>query len=217
MVDGERQAAHATWATPARRLPDTRRVEGDRLDAGTVERPLERMPHLDVAADAHDEQQRPPRAADGGADTYPVDLDEADTVVTRVWSREPRLASGSVHPESGRPPRRRRRVLAAAAAARRAHALSLRDLTHGVAGKRLDEPERLRGSRSDRRCCCTSNALSVVRVIAALSVLVQATRRCLPTGHLRAPGEAGCVCDSRAGACRTRGRGDRNPSVGLGR
>jgi hypothetical protein len=83
VVDGARKAAHATGETPARRLPDARRVEGDRLDAGAVERPLERLPHLDVAADAHDEQQRPPLAADGGAKAYPVDLDEVDAPVTR--------------------------------------------------------------------------------------------------------------------------------------
>ena len=77
------RAAHAARETPARRLPDTGRVEADRLDAGPVERSLERLPPLDIAADAHHEQQRLPLAADGGADMYRVDVEEADAPVTR--------------------------------------------------------------------------------------------------------------------------------------
>jgi hypothetical protein len=65
------------------------------------------MPHLDVAADAHDEQQRSPLAADGGPDTYPVDIDEADAVVARLSCRDPRLVSGSAYAGSSRTPRRR--------------------------------------------------------------------------------------------------------------
>ena len=100
VVDGARKAAHATRATPARRLPDTWRVEGDRLDAGAVERPLERLPHLDVAADAHDEQQRLPLAADGGPNAYPVDIDEVDA------PGHPPLSCSSRHTVRGRHPPR---------------------------------------------------------------------------------------------------------------
>ena len=86
-LDRARERAHATREEPARRLADARSVEGDRLDAGARERLLERVPHLDIAADAHDEQQRRPLAADGGADTKPVDIDEADLLASRFLSR----------------------------------------------------------------------------------------------------------------------------------
>ena len=60
------------------------RVVGDGLDAAGVERPLERVPHLDVAAEAHDEQQRAALAANRDPDEVPVDSDEGEDPAGRA-------------------------------------------------------------------------------------------------------------------------------------
>jgi hypothetical protein len=51
------------------------------LHAARVELPLERLPHLDVAAEAHDEQQRRSFAPDGDSDELAVDADEIEQPV----------------------------------------------------------------------------------------------------------------------------------------
>ena len=67
------QPVHALGDEPWRRVAGARRVVGDGLDAAVGEGPLERVPHLDVAAEAHDEQQRAALASDGDPHEVPVD------------------------------------------------------------------------------------------------------------------------------------------------
>src|SRR5262245_7832274 len=78
------QARHPLRDEAAGRVPGARRVVGDRLDAVGVEGPLERAPHLDVPAEAHDQQQGWSIAPDGHSQQVAVDLDEREEPVGLV-------------------------------------------------------------------------------------------------------------------------------------
>jgi hypothetical protein len=58
------------------RVPGPGRVVGDRLEAEVVELALQRVPHLDVAAQPHDEEHRRALTADGHPQEVPVDAGE---------------------------------------------------------------------------------------------------------------------------------------------
>src|SRR5207248_1585406 len=81
------------WNSARRGLTCARRVIRNRLDAALVECPLERIPHLDVAAQPHDEQQWAAFAAHGYPDEMSVHADEVEDPCCRAharWTLPPR-------------------------------------------------------------------------------------------------------------------------------
>jgi hypothetical protein len=65
---------HAKRQPAGGRRPAVREIEAERLEA--VEVLDERTPHVEVAADAHHQQQRPPGAGHPEVDAMAVDADE---------------------------------------------------------------------------------------------------------------------------------------------
>src|SRR5918995_615854 len=94
------EPGHALGDEPGRRVPGARRVIGDGLESVVVEGPLERVPHLDVPAQAHDEEQGPPLASDRHPHEVAVDQYERE---------EPAGQGGRRHVTGGRSDRERAR------------------------------------------------------------------------------------------------------------
>ncbi len=72
------EPGHAQGDETGRRLAGARRVVGDRLDAVLDEGVLERAPHLDVAAQAHHQQQWTALASHRDAQQVAVDPGEGE-------------------------------------------------------------------------------------------------------------------------------------------
>jgi hypothetical protein len=72
-------AGEAVWPQrdePGWRVPGSGGVVGNGLEPPGVELALQRVPHLDVAAQPHDQEDRPAVAADGHPQEVPVDTGE---------------------------------------------------------------------------------------------------------------------------------------------
>ena len=95
-VDQPCDRSHPSRDSPAGRLAGAGSVEADRLDGCGGERPFEGLPHFDVAADAHQQQQRVPFPPHRGANAQAVDLDAPDPALSsavglaRVFERPAR-------------------------------------------------------------------------------------------------------------------------------
>jgi hypothetical protein len=75
LVHRAREPGHPPGQPVPAGAAGTGRVDGDGLYRARVEGLLERRPHLDVAADAHQQQQRPAGTADRDPQPDPVDVD----------------------------------------------------------------------------------------------------------------------------------------------
>ena len=79
-----RQPVHALRDEPRRRFAGARRVVGDGLDPAADEGAFEGVPHLDVAAEAHDEQERAALTPGGHPDEVAVDPHERQDATCHV-------------------------------------------------------------------------------------------------------------------------------------
>src|ERR687898_2294030 len=75
------ESRHPLGDEPGRRVAGPGCVVGDGLDAVAVEGPFESVPHLDVPAEAHDEEQGWSLAPDRHAEEVAVDQDEREEPV----------------------------------------------------------------------------------------------------------------------------------------
>ena len=80
------ESVRAQRHEPGRRVAGARGVVGDRLEAAGVELALERRPHLDVAAEPHDQQDRRSFARDGDPQQVPVDAGEGPQLLHDRWT-----------------------------------------------------------------------------------------------------------------------------------
>ncbi len=71
---------------PRRRVAGARGVVGDRLKAANVELALEWRPHLEVAAEPHDQQDRRAVAGDRHSQQMSVDAGEGPQLLHGRWT-----------------------------------------------------------------------------------------------------------------------------------